>query len=49
VLQARTLCINESIFVVLLSYPGSKKHRTEASIRVPSLFNHTYNNNMIKR
>jgi hypothetical protein len=32
-----------------LSYPGSKKHRTEASIRVPRMFNHTHSNNMINR
>jgi hypothetical protein len=32
-----------------LSYPGSKKHRTEASIRVPMMFNHTHSNNMINR
>jgi hypothetical protein len=31
----------------LMSYPGSKKHRTKASIRVPRLFNHTHSNNMI--
>jgi hypothetical protein len=30
-----------------VSYPGSKKHRTEASIRVPKMFNHTHSNNMI--
>jgi hypothetical protein len=33
----------------LVSYPGSKKHRTEASIRVPRMFNHTHSNNMINR
>jgi hypothetical protein len=33
----------------MLSYPGSKKHRTEASIRVPRMFNHTHSNNMINR
>jgi hypothetical protein len=33
----------------LLSYPGSKKHITEASIRVPRMFNHTHSNNMINR
>jgi hypothetical protein len=32
-----------------VSYPGSKKHRTEASIRVPRMFNHTHSNNMINR
>jgi hypothetical protein len=32
-----------------LLYPGSKKHRTEASIRVPRMFNHTHSNNMINR
>jgi hypothetical protein len=32
-----------------VSNPGSKKHRTEASIRVPRLFNHTHSNNMINR
>jgi hypothetical protein len=32
-----------------VSYPGSKKHRTEASIRVPKMFNHTHSNNMINR
>jgi hypothetical protein len=32
-----------------LSYLGSKKHRTEASIRVPRMFNHTHSNNMINR
>jgi hypothetical protein len=32
-----------------LSYPGSKKHITEASIRVPRMFNHTHSNNMINR
>jgi hypothetical protein len=32
-----------------LSYPGSRKHRTEASIRVPRMFNHTHGNNMINR
>jgi hypothetical protein len=32
-----------------LSYPGSKKHRTKASIRVPRMFNHTHSNNMINR
>jgi hypothetical protein len=32
-----------------LSYPGSKKHRTEASIRVPRMFNHMHSNNMINR
>jgi hypothetical protein len=35
--------------MVKLSYPGSKKHRTEASIRVPRMFNHTHSNNMINR
>jgi hypothetical protein len=25
-----------------LSYPGSKKHRTEASIRMPKMFNHMH-------
>jgi hypothetical protein len=34
---------------VRVSYPGSKKHRTEASIRVPRIFNHTHSNNMINR
>jgi hypothetical protein len=29
-----------------LSYPGSKKHITEASIHVPRMFNHTHSNNM---
>jgi hypothetical protein len=33
----------------LLSYPGSKKHRTEASICVLKMFNHTHSNNMINR
>jgi hypothetical protein len=32
-----------------LSYPGSKKHRTEAFIHVPRMFNHTHSNNMINR
>jgi hypothetical protein len=32
-----------------VSYPGSKKHRTEASIRVPRMFNHTHSNNMTNR
>jgi hypothetical protein len=32
-----------------VSYPGSKKHRTEASIRVRMMFNHTHSNNMINR
>jgi hypothetical protein len=32
-----------------MSYPGSKKHRTEASIHVPRMFNHTHSNNMINR
>jgi hypothetical protein len=32
-----------------VSYPGSRKHRTEASIRVPRKFNHTHGNNMINR
>jgi hypothetical protein len=32
-----------------VSYPGSKKHRTEASIRVPRMFNHTHSNNVINR
>jgi hypothetical protein len=30
-----------------LSYPGSKKHRIEASICVPRMFNHTHSNNMM--
>jgi hypothetical protein len=30
-----------------VSYPGSKKHRTEPSTRVSKMFNHTHNNNMI--
>jgi hypothetical protein len=34
---------------LFFSYPGSKKHRTEASIRVPRMFNHTHSNNMINR
>jgi hypothetical protein len=38
--------LNEPQF---MSYPGSKKHRTEASIRVPRMFNHTNSNNMINR
>jgi hypothetical protein len=29
--------------------PDSKKHRTEASIRVPRMFNHTHSNNLINR
>jgi hypothetical protein len=33
----------------LVSYPGSKKHRTEVSICVPRMFNHTHSNNMINR
>jgi hypothetical protein len=33
----------------LMSYPGSKKHRTEASICVPRMLNHTHSNNMINR
>jgi hypothetical protein len=33
----------------LMSYPGSKKKRTEASTRVPRMFNHTRSNNMINR
>jgi hypothetical protein len=33
----------------VLSYPGFKKHRTEASIRVPRMFSHTHSNNMINR
>jgi hypothetical protein len=33
----------------ILSYPGSKKHRTEASIGVPRMFNHAHSNNMINR
>jgi hypothetical protein len=33
----------------LLSYPGSRKHRTKASISVPRKFNHTHDNNMINR
>jgi hypothetical protein len=33
----------------VVSYPGSKKHRTEASILVPRMFNHTHSNNMIDR
>jgi hypothetical protein len=32
-----------------MSYPGSKEHRTEASTRVPRMFNHTHSNNMINR
>jgi hypothetical protein len=32
-----------------MSYTGSKKHITEASIRVPRMFNHTHSNNMINR
>jgi hypothetical protein len=32
-----------------MSYPGSRKHKTEASIRVPRKFNHTHGNNMINR
>jgi hypothetical protein len=32
-----------------VSYPGSKKHRTEASIHVPRMFNHMHSNNMINR
>jgi hypothetical protein len=34
-------------YVERLSYPSSKKHRTEDSIRVPRMFNHTHSNNMI--
>jgi hypothetical protein len=34
---------------IFLSYPGSKKHITEASIRVPGMFNRRYSNNMINR
>jgi hypothetical protein len=33
----------------IVSYPGSKKHRTEASIHVPRMFHHTRSNNMINR
>jgi hypothetical protein len=50
-----SLCLNLffefSSFILLLrvSYPGSRKHRTEASIRVPRMFNHTHGNNMINR
>jgi hypothetical protein len=32
-----------------LSYPGSKKHRTEVYIHVPRMFNHMHSNNMINR
>jgi hypothetical protein len=32
-----------------MSYPGSRKHRTKATIRVPRMFNHTHGNNMINR
>jgi hypothetical protein len=38
-----------AVAIDLMSYPGSKKHRTEASIRVPRIFNHTHSNNMINR
>jgi hypothetical protein len=33
----------------VVSYPGSKKHTTKDSIRVPRMFNHTHSNNMINR
>jgi hypothetical protein len=32
-----------------MSYRGSKKQRTEASIRVSRMFNHMHSNNMINR
>jgi hypothetical protein len=35
--------------VVICHTPGSKKHRTEASIRVARMFDHTHSNNMINR
>jgi hypothetical protein len=48
-MKCASVFVNPNDMTRYLSYPGSKKHRIEASIRVPRMFNHTHSNNLINR